>query len=92
MTDHSVSFFIRTLIRDKDNVEGISFENAKTNEKLVIKTESAHDDGWKMLMVSRYPLKAAKSWIEANENEISEWNKEKLYRKINMNESLRIAV
>jgi hypothetical protein len=90
MTDHSVSFFIRTLIRDKDNIEGISFENVKTKEKLVIKTESA--DQWKTLLISRYPLKAAKSWIEANENEISEWNKDKLYRKINMNESLRMAI
>jgi hypothetical protein len=35
-------------------------------------------------MISRYPLNAAKSWIEVNEKEIAEWNTEEIGRKITL--------
>jgi hypothetical protein len=41
-------------------------------------------DVWEELMISRYPLNAAKSWIEANEKEITQWNGETLDRKISL--------
>jgi hypothetical protein len=84
MANHSVSFFvrIRVKIHDNDNVQPdyISFDNAKTNEKMVIKTKM--DGQWKKLFISRYPLNAAKNWIETNENEIAEWHTSQLNRKI----------
>jgi hypothetical protein len=94
MANHSVSFFIRTRITDNDKVQPdyISFNNIKTNEKLVIKTKCDPHCHWsKILLISRHPLNAAKSWIEANE---SEWNTSKLNRKIyvNMNDELTIAM
>jgi hypothetical protein len=46
----------------------------------VIKTKS--DDNSNVLMICRYPLKASKDWIEANENEITQWNEETLDRQI----------
>jgi hypothetical protein len=83
MATNPVSFFIYTYIDQNDNVEDISFENVKTNEKLVVKT-GIYDNGWMLqkLLVSRYPLNAAKSWIEANEKEIYEWTRWELNRKI----------
>jgi hypothetical protein len=57
----------------------------KTNQKLVIKTTKDKDDSrYKMLLISRYSLNAAKGWIEANEKVILEWDNEKLHRKINL--------
>jgi hypothetical protein len=84
MANRSVSFFVRIRIQDNGNVQPdyIAFDNAKTNENLVIKTKM--DGNWKKLLISRYPLNAAKNWIEANENEISEWHTSKLNRKIYM--------
>jgi hypothetical protein len=80
----AVSFFVYTIIWE-NNVENISIDNVKTKEKLVIKTKAADDDRWKiMLMIARYPLNAAKSWIEANEKEIAEWDGRKLDRKISV--------
>jgi hypothetical protein len=90
MANKPVSFFIYTFIDQKANVEDISFENVKTNEKLVFKTKSGAN--WKTLMISRYPLNAAESWIEANEKEITGWNRRKLNRKINMVGELTIAI
>jgi hypothetical protein len=65
----------------------------KTNEKLVIKTR-IYDNGWMLrkLLISRYPLNATKSWIEANEKEISEWNRWELNRKIIIDDELTIAI
>jgi hypothetical protein len=82
MANNPVSFFIYICIAENNQDIDISFENVKTNEKLVIKTKS--DGRWKKLMISRYPLNAAKSWIEDNEKEITHWSIEELYRKINI--------
>jgi hypothetical protein len=60
-----------------------SYENIKTDEKLVIKTKR-QSYGKMMLLVSRYRLNAVEDWIEANEKEISEWHTSKLNRKINV--------
>jgi hypothetical protein len=89
MANNPVSFFIYIGMGDND-VQDISFENVKTQEKLVVKT-IMHDLKWKMLLISRYPLNAAKKWIEANEKEIYEWNPEKLNRRINMDQELTMA-
>jgi hypothetical protein len=81
---HPVSFFISAIIR-RNNIEDISIDNVKTNEKLVIETKGADADGFGQkftLMVGRYPVKATKNWIEANEKEIDEWDGEKLNRKM----------
>jgi hypothetical protein len=51
----------------------------------VIETKDADADGFGqkfLLMVGRYPVKATKNWIEANEKEIDEWDGEKLDRKM----------
>jgi ABC-type proline/glycine betaine transport system substrate-binding protein len=68
-----------------EDVENISFENVKTNEKLVLKKM---DYGDQNLLIARYPLNAAQSWIESNENEICEWDNAKLDRKICMDNEL----
>jgi hypothetical protein len=78
---HPVSFFIYAIIRRNNHIEDISSEN--DNEKLVIK-KANHDENWEKLLISRYPLKAAKKWIDANEKEIIEWDRKKLNRKINL--------
>jgi hypothetical protein len=58
-------------------------DNVKTNEKLVIKIPILGDgDEEGMIMIWRYPVKAAKNWIEANEKEITQWDSEKLDRKM----------
>jgi hypothetical protein len=88
MANDPASFIIYTRLETDCVVEDISVENVKTNEKLVIKK---NDDNTEML-ISRYPLNAAKSWIEANEKEIFEWNREKLDRKINMDDKLTITM
>jgi hypothetical protein len=81
--NHAVSFFINAIIRRDNNEEADSFDNLQTNEKLVIKKANydAHyrHDEWKTLLIGRYPLKAAKKWIEANDNELIQFddNKEK---------------
>jgi hypothetical protein len=87
-----VCFFINTSIHWYETVENISIDNVKTNEKLVIKTKSV--GSWKKLMISRYPLNAAKSWVESYEKEITEWdtNHKDLCRKINMDRELTIAM
>jgi hypothetical protein len=90
MANNPISFFINTSINQNDNVEDITVENVKTTEILVIKTESG--DRWKKLMISRYLLNATKKWIEANEKEISDWDPQKLNRKINMDGELTIAM
>jgi hypothetical protein len=90
MAKNPVSYFIYTNIDQRANVEDISFENVKTNEKLVFKTKSGAS--WKTLMISRYPLNAAESWIEANEKEITEWNRWKLNRQINMDGEMKVAI
>jgi hypothetical protein len=71
MANHPASYFIHVGISQND-VPGISIENVKTQEKLVIEAKIDHGK-WKNLLISRYPLNAAKSWIEANEKEITEW-------------------
>jgi hypothetical protein len=93
MANHAVSFFILTGSYPDDIFEDISIDNVKTNEKLVIK--NIDDDEWSStskLLVSRYPLNAAKSWIEANEKEIAEWNGEELDRKIILQDGLTIGI
>jgi hypothetical protein len=88
--NNPVSFFIYTRVEKSDyTVEDSSLENIKTNEQLVIKTNRDDVRKWHLL-ISRYPLNAAKSWIEANEKEISEWkwNTGKLNRQIIMDGEL----
>jgi hypothetical protein len=85
MANNPVSFII--YIRLNYFVfEDISKKNVKTNEKLVIK--KIDDD---KMLISRYPLNAAKSWIEAYEREIIEWDYKKLNRIINIDGELTIA-
>jgi hypothetical protein len=81
---HAVNFFIYAILNPDDNVEDISFEDVKTNEKLVIEIKVGGDGDSKILIIARYPLKAKKNWIEANEKEIAEWDGGKLDRKINV--------
>jgi hypothetical protein len=69
MANIPASYFIHVGIGDND-VPDTSFENVKTQEKLVIKKK--RDYKWKLL-ISRYPLEAAKSWIETDKKEITEW-------------------
>jgi hypothetical protein len=89
MANDPASFFIYVDIGE--NIEDISLENLKTSEKLVIKMKP--NGNWKMLLISRYPLKAAKNWIEANEKEISEWiTSTYLDRRIYMDDELTIAM
>jgi hypothetical protein len=92
MANNPVSFFIYTRVEQTDDtIEDISLEN-EAMEKLVIKTkrDADDDDDWNLL-ISRYPLDAAKSWIEATEKEILEWDPEKLNRKMTIDGELRIA-
>jgi hypothetical protein len=44
------------------------------------------------LLIARYPLNAANNWIEANEKEMTEWNRENLERKIVLNAGLTIEI
>jgi hypothetical protein len=92
MANNPISFFIYTSIYWKYNAKDISIDNVKTNEKLVIK--KMKEDGERKWLISRYPLNAAKKWIETNEKEIYEWkwNNGKLNRKINMDHELTIAM
>jgi hypothetical protein len=90
MAKNPASFFIYTKIDQDANVEDISFENVKTNEKLVIRKMEEYRD-W-MLLIARHPLNAAKSWIEENEEEISEWQNWKLKRIINLDNEMTIAI
>jgi hypothetical protein len=89
MANHAASFFIYTSVNRKHNVQDISIDNVKTNEKLVIQTKS--NPNWKKLMIWRYPLNADKSWIEANEKAINQcrW---KIDRKINIDYELTVAM
>jgi hypothetical protein len=89
MANHPASFFICTSTYPED-VEDISIDNDKTNEKLVIKI--ANHGNEEKLLISRYPLKASKNWIEANENEITQWNGETLDRKITLQDGLTIGI
>jgi hypothetical protein len=88
----AVSFFIDNMIFEDDKFEDISFDNVKTNEKLVIKMKAG--GYWKRmkLLIARYPLNAANNWIEANEKEMTEWNRENLERKIVLNAGLTIEI
>jgi hypothetical protein len=70
-------------------------ENATTKEMLVIKkVESAQFDSdyWeqKMALVSRYPVGAAKQWIETNEREAMEWDFDKQNGQIHLGMQLAI--
>jgi hypothetical protein len=85
MANNPASFFIYFPILPNDAIEDIAFENMKTMEKLVLKKM---DNGDEKLLIARYPLNAAKSWIEANENEIYKLDNAKLERKICMNNDL----
>jgi hypothetical protein len=90
---HAVSFFIDTMISENDNFDEISFDNVKTNEKLVIKMKAGGNrKRMKLLLIARYPLDAANNWIEANEKEIAEWDGSKLERKIVLNAGLTIEI
>jgi hypothetical protein len=91
---YAVSFFINASIPDDyGNVVDISFDNINTNEKLVIKKVNTGDEELGMLLIWRYPLKAAKKWIDANEKEImADWNNEELNRKITLPVGLTIAI
>jgi hypothetical protein len=54
----------------------ISWNNEKTNEKLVVKTGGISDKGKERLLISRHPSKAAKRKVEEDEKEILEWNED----------------
>jgi hypothetical protein len=56
-------------------------ENGETKEKLVAKKLASHNVALrsdqveqKMALISRYPLKTGKKWIEANEKEAVDWD------------------
>jgi hypothetical protein len=91
IANHPVSFFIHTSSYPDDIFEEISIENVKTNEKLVIKNGFVGVGG--VLLIWRYPLNAAKNWIEANQNEITaQWDRETLDRKITLTDGLTIGI
>jgi hypothetical protein len=57
----------------------ICLDNGQTNERLVVKTIDPSRDPFvfqryyiKLLLISRYPMRANQEWIEANEQEIVE--------------------
>jgi hypothetical protein len=93
MANNPVSFFIY-INRRGGNFEDISIDNVK-NEKLVIKTESAEQIWMRQhVRISRYPLNAAKSWVEANEKKTFELGLDHviLDRKIYMDGELTIEM
>jgi hypothetical protein len=57
-----ISFFIHLdELRDTNNVQSFSLDNAITNEKLVIKGAKRR---WGPMTISRYPNDVAEEWIE----------------------------
>jgi hypothetical protein len=79
MADCPVCFFIRIWVTDHAEVQwqrDISLKNAKTHERLVIK-KVAHNPirvfNERLRLISRYPLGAAKQWVETNEEAVLDW-------------------
>jgi hypothetical protein len=71
-----ISFFIHLdHFRDADTVQSFSLDNAKTNEKLVIKRVTRRSDS---MTISRFPMDAAEEWIE----EMAKYEDEDQYRNI----------
>jgi hypothetical protein len=67
--------------------EGISLDNWQTREKLTIKKTDSSNGTYRdviVVLISRYPLKATKQWIEANETEALLWKWDEEKRQIYM--------
>jgi hypothetical protein len=87
-----VSFFVYVQVSeyDRSHWQDGCWDNAHTNERLVIKT--VHPPPWNMfnyaddfgrkVQISRYPIGSTKEWIEANEKEIKEWKFDEQNRQI----------
>jgi hypothetical protein len=94
----SLFVYVRAFVGERENVEWQDMEiclyNGQTNERLIVRaivpppvdqlTLSRH----KILRISRYPLAANQEWIEANEQEIVEWDFHEQNRQIHFEESL----
>jgi hypothetical protein len=58
----AVSFFIKfKIFHDDANVQFLTLENGKTQEKLVIKRET---EGYDYVSISRYPMRTNEEWIQ----------------------------
>jgi hypothetical protein len=88
-----VSFFVYVRASNRGNAvhwQDICLDNGQTNERLVVKTSNHHPGDFKIfVLISRYPVGANHEWIEANEQEIMEWNSDEQNRRINFEQSLR---
>jgi hypothetical protein len=72
-----VSFFVYVHVQSGDvGRQNICLDNGQTNERLTVKTISSppRDPYYIFVLISRYPVGANQECIEANEQEIMEWN------------------
>jgi hypothetical protein len=85
----AVSFFFKVYnpapwIDVDYDVQSVSLDNAKTQEKLVINPGDNE-----CMTISRYPMKASVEWINEMEKSIEdmeeEWNSENQKRRIELN-------
>jgi hypothetical protein len=83
-------------VRGNVNWQDICLDNGQTNERLMVKTIDPRDPDnfWKekFVLISRYPMAANQEWIEANEQEIMEWNFHEHNRLIHFERSLTECV
>jgi hypothetical protein len=97
MATSPVSFFVhfQVYIRNVD-WQNICLDNGQTNERLVVKATIFPHPGGPLrrgyfqtkVLISRYPVGANQAWIEANEQEIMEWNFHKQNRRIHFEQGL----
>jgi hypothetical protein len=81
-TIHPVSFFVYVRVRTNVEWPNICSDNGQTKERLVVKTINPYSiypisgptHPKKLMLISRYPARANKDWIKANEQEIIKWN------------------
>jgi hypothetical protein len=97
---HPVSFFFHVQTFGRGNVEwqDVCLDNDQTNERLVVKSidpPSRDPNNFmteKRVLISRYPVAANRGWIEANEQEVMNWDFDEQNRQIRFDEwSLRLG-
>jgi hypothetical protein len=101
MATRPVSFFVYVHAWDDGSVHwhNICLDNGQTKERLIINIIKTIDhprrdpnDFWKekLVLISQYPVGANQGWIEANEQEIVEWDYHKQNRLIFFDYNLEI--
>jgi hypothetical protein len=94
---HPVSFFVYAEVSENVDWQDICLDNGQTNERLVVKTIDNNPGDQlilelfgpeKLVLIARYPVAANQAWIEANEQEIVDWNFRKQNRQICFDYSL----